>query len=116
MIDEKTMTLLKELFINCSPYFLGLGDAQRQKLIMDIASSGEEGINVNSLAAISNLSRPAVSHHLKVLKDYGLVISVKKGTQIFYRLKLLDAMKKVRALLDEMEKIAVKLNFESMES
>lgn len=110
MIDKNTMSLVTELFEKCSPVFLGLGDAQRQKLILDIAESGKEGINVNSLAAKSNLSRPAVSHHLKVLRDYGLVQQMKNGTQIFYKISLMTAMENFRALLDEMTKIASSFN------
>lgn len=112
MIDENTMNEVRNLFENCSPIFIGLGDSQRQKLLLDISESGECGTNVSSLASKSNLSRPAVSHHLKVLKDCGLVTSVKKGTQIFYKLKIVGAMQKVQALLDEMKKIVEDLGVE----
>ncbi|MBQ0052720.1 MAG: winged helix-turn-helix transcriptional regulator [Treponema sp.] len=110
MIEEKTMKRARELFENCSPVFLALGDAQRQNLVMDIAESGEEGLNVSTLASKSHLSRPAISHHLKVLKDYGLLEPVKKGTQIFYKLKIVDAVESVQLLLDEMKAIIEKLD------
>ena len=109
MDDEKTTEKVKKLFEDCSPVFIGLGDEQRQKLILDIAEAGTDGINVTSLAAKSHLSRPAVSHHLKVLKDCGLIVPLKKGTQIFYRLNLLEPMERVRKLMDEMDRtLAIK--------
>lgn len=68
----------------CVPIFIAFGDEVRQHLFFDIALSGENGINVNSLTEKSHLSRPAISYHLKVLKSAGLVKYAKKGTQIFY--------------------------------
>ena len=79
MIDKATLEKTKSLFDKCSPLFLALGDSQRQKILMDIAEAGE--INVSDLASMSSLSRPAVSHHLKLLKDYGVVAAIKKGTK-----------------------------------
>ena len=61
------------MFNSCSPLFIALGDEVRQKLVLDIVDAGAEGINVKNLSAKSRLSRPAISHHLKVLKDSGLI-------------------------------------------
>ena len=71
---------------------------------MDIAEAGKEGINV------SNLSRPAISHHLKVLKDSGLIKPKKLGTQIFYQLNLSENFKTVSELITSMENILAKIN------
>ena len=76
------------MFNSCSPLFIALGDKVRQKLLLDILDAGSEGINVKNLSAKSRLSRPAISHHLKVLKDSGLIEPEKVGTQIFYRIDL----------------------------
>ena len=43
---------------------------------------------MKNLSAKSRLSRPAISHHLKVLKDSGLIEPEKVGTQIFYRIDM----------------------------
>lgn len=110
MIEKKSMEQARALFARCSPVFLALGDSQRQKLVLDIAEAAEDGMNVSALAAKSNLSRPAVSHHLKVLKTYGLVNPVKSGTQIFYRLNIFDAMDSLRSLLDEIDAIIENAN------
>ena len=77
---------------------------------MDIAEAGKEGINVSNLSAKSKLSRPAISHHLKVLKDSGLIKPLKVGTQIFYQLNLSENFKTVSELINSMENILKKIN------
>ncbi|HBG66460.1 MAG TPA: ArsR family transcriptional regulator [Treponema sp.] len=88
MIEKKELRRLHGMFNSCSPLFIALGDKVRQKLLLDILDAGSEGINVKNLSAKSRLSRPAISHHLKVLKDSGLIEPEKVGTQIFYRIDL----------------------------
>ena len=79
MIDKSKMEQAASLFEQCSPLFMALGDNVRQKLIMFLMESGFEGINVGNLASKTHLSRPAVSHHLKILKDAG----VKRVLKVF---------------------------------
>jgi DNA-binding transcriptional ArsR family regulator len=59
-----------------------LGDATRQA-IFDRLSDGPRP--VGELAAGLPVSRPAVSQHLKVLKDVGLVSDQRDGTRRLYR-------------------------------
>ena len=104
-IDQKKIEQALEKFKICSPIFIALGDTTRQKICLDLASRGLEGLNVADLAGRSILSRPAISHHLKVLKDAGIVEPIKKGTQIFYRLKLKDSLVPMKKLFDTVEEI-----------
>ncbi len=85
----------------CGPVFLALGDEVRQKLIIDILEAGEDGINVSSLTSKSSLSRPAISHHLKVLKNSGFVKTVKNGTQVFYRISVSENFSEIDKLITE---------------
>lgn len=105
MIDPVKLAQAQEDFKVCVPIFTALGDSTRQKLCLDLAAAGIEGINVADLAGKSILSRPAISHHLKVLKDSGIVEPLKKGTQIFYKLRLKDALVPMKALIDTVEEI-----------
>jgi DNA-binding transcriptional ArsR family regulator len=59
-----------------------LGDPTRQA-IFDRLSDGPRP--VGELAALLPVSRPAVSQHLKVLKDVGLVIDRHEGTRRLYQ-------------------------------
>ena len=83
---------------------------------MDIAEAGNEGINVSNLSAKSNLSRPAISHHLKVLKDAGLIRPLKVGTQIFYQLNLTENFKTIHELIKSMENILSKIDEQKKEA
>lgn len=103
-----TETELQEIynqFHACAPIFIALGDEIRQKLILDIVDAHETGINVTNLSAKSKLSRPAISHHLKVLKDCGLVKPIKVGTQIFYRINLKKNLESIAALISSVQEI-----------
>lgn len=62
-----------------------LGDENRQHLILTMMQMGDcSGVRVVDVAAKTNLSRPAVSHHLQILKDAGLLKTRKEGTKIYY--------------------------------
>lgn len=63
--------------------FNALGDGHR-RLIVELLGSG--GRSVRDIAEALPISRPAVSRHLKLLKDAGLVVEEPRGTQRIYRL------------------------------
>jgi DNA-binding transcriptional ArsR family regulator len=76
--------------------FAALGDPTRRVIFERLA---RRPMSVGRLAAGLPVTRPAVSQHLKVLKDAGLVIDRQEGTARVYRLdpRGLEAM---RAYLD----------------
>ena len=62
-----------------------LGDEMRQHLILVMMQSGDcSGMRVNDIAEKTRLSRPAVSHHLQILKDAGIVKMRRVGTKNYY--------------------------------
>ena len=63
--------------------FAALGDPTRRKIFELVA---EQPAAVVDLARELPVSRPAVSQHLKVLKEAGLVIESAEGTRRIYRL------------------------------
>lgn len=105
MLNEDELHKIYSQFRICAPIFIALGDEIRQKLILDIVDSHEKGINVTNLSAKSKLSRPAISHHLKVLKDSGLIKPIKVGTQIFYRLNLKQNLEEVAKLITSVQNV-----------
>jgi DNA-binding transcriptional ArsR family regulator len=58
-------------------------------------------IAVNELASMLPVTRPAVSQHLKVLKDVGLVTDTKTGTRRLYQLDP-EGVARLRAHFDQM--------------
>lgn len=73
-----------------------LGDATRREIFERLADRPRA---VGELAAELPISRPAVSQHLKVLKDAGLVIDQRAGNRRVYQLNP-DGVGALRAQLD----------------
>ena len=65
--------------------FAALSDPVRLHLLSMITAAGLAGACVCDLIEPSGRSQPTVSHHLKVLRDAGLVTSEKRGTWAWYR-------------------------------
>ena len=63
--------------------FDALGDPHRRRIVELL---GEGGRSVREIADQLPISRPAVSRHLRLLKDAGLVTEQARGTQRIYRL------------------------------
>lgn len=67
--------------------------------ILDCLRSGPRA--VGEIAAGMTISRPAVSQHLKVLKDSGLVAETRQGTRHYFAIAP-DGIGALRAYLDEL--------------
>jgi DNA-binding transcriptional ArsR family regulator len=74
-----------------------LGDPTRRAIFERLAAGP---LAVGELARELPVSRPAVSQHLKVLKDAGLVIDRRAGTRRLYQLDP-DGVGALRAYLDQ---------------
>lgn len=70
----------------CRQVLTALGDETRLHLLGIMLQNACGGSRVIDIAAQTNLFRPAVSHHLRVLKDAGIVKSRREGTCIYYYL------------------------------
>jgi ArsR family transcriptional regulator len=75
--------------------FKALADPTRVAIVNRLAQ-GE--CCVCDLNAAFDLSQPTISHHLKVLRDAGLVRSTRRGTWAYYRLEQ-DAVRQLRQTL-----------------
>jgi ArsR family transcriptional regulator, arsenate/arsenite/antimonite-responsive transcriptional repressor len=64
--------------------FKALADPTRVAMVNRLAAADE--CCVCDLNAAFDLSQPTISHHLKVLRDAGLVESSRRGTWAYYRL------------------------------
>jgi DNA-binding transcriptional ArsR family regulator len=63
--------------------FEALGDPHRRAIVELLGSGGR---SVREIADRLPISRPAVSRHLRLLKDAGLVVEEPRGTRRIYRL------------------------------
>ena len=71
-----------------APVFRALGDPGRLRLLSFLAAQPGGEACVCHLTAPLGLSQPTVSHHLKVLTDAGLLERERRGTWMYYRLRL----------------------------
>jgi len=67
-----------------SRFFFALGDTTRQQILL-VFEPGEE-ICVNNIARLFKISRPAISHHLKVLRNAELLVCEKRGKEVYYHI------------------------------
>lgn len=77
--------------------FVALGDEHRQRILLTFEKG--ERLTVGQIAAVSTLSRPAVSHHLKILRAAGVLLAEKEGKEVHLRVNrevLLESFDTVR--------------------
>ncbi|MFC5061885.1 ArsR/SmtB family transcription factor [Actinomycetospora atypica] len=67
--------------------FKALGDPVRLRLLSLIASHAGGEACVCDLTGVFELSGPTISHHLKVLREAGLITGERRGTWIYYRVR-----------------------------
>lgn len=65
-----------------SRVFSALGDEHRQRILL-LFEQGER-LNVGQIAAVSTLTRSTVSHHLKILREAGVLESEKIGKEVWF--------------------------------
>ena len=63
--------------------FVALGEEHRQRILL-MFEPGER-LNVGQIVAASTLSRSAVAHHLKVLREAGVLRAEKIGKEMWYQ-------------------------------
>ncbi len=81
---EKQMECIPktEDFQTLSDLFRLLGDTSRLRIFWILCHCEECVINIS---AMMNMSSPAVSHHLKVLKAGRLIVSRRDGKEVYYK-------------------------------
>ena len=85
MCTKTEIEKLAEDFENCRKVLAALGDENRQHLILEMMKMEDcSGARVGDITERTHLSRPAVSHHLQILKDAGILKVRKEGTKNFY--------------------------------
>lgn len=82
---EKEIKGLASEFQTCQKAMLALGDENRQHIVLMMMQMGKcHGARVGDITEKTNLSRPAVSHHLQILKDAGILKMRREGTKNYY--------------------------------
>ena len=103
MPKTKTWTLndVALTFRACESLFHALGDPARQRIVLLLAEY--ERLNVNQITEMMHLARPSISHHLKVLKDAGLVSLARESRENFYSLLWDEPIGRLKLLIEQSE-------------
>lgn len=90
-IDDKTLQA-----------FSAVTEPTRLQILLLLGEKGR--LCVGEIAGHFRISRPAVSHHLKILKDNGLVLGEKSGQEIYYTVDIGNLVAKLRVFTDSLER------------
>ena len=74
--------LLPDDWLVLARVFTALGDEHRQRILL-LFEPGER-LNVGQIAEVSTLARSTVSHHLKILREAGVLQSEKIGKEVWF--------------------------------
>lgn len=85
MNKQDQLNIIREDFIKSQKVLLAIGDETRQSILLVLMGTDcQTGLRVGDITEQTHLSRPAVSHHLKILRDAGVILMRKEGTKNFY--------------------------------
>lgn len=86
---EPDIKELEKDFNRCRPILTAIGDEVRQSILIALMhNTCSEGMRVGEITACTHLSRPAISHHLKIMKDAGIIRMRKEKTMTFYHINI----------------------------
>lgn len=106
MGNVQELARIRALFRKNRPYFSALGNEERQALVLLMLEG--RNLSVGELAERTRLSRPTVSHHLKILKDAGMVSPRKHGNKTIYCVKPGQYLTALGELINEAKRLAHK--------
>ena len=95
-MNKNYMRAIPREWRTISKVYAALGDEHRQRILLTFEPG--ERLNIGEIVAVSTLSRTAVSHHLRILREAGVLLSRKEGKEVYFwinKLFLVDAMETV---------------------
>ena len=92
---------IREGFVKCRKLLVAIGDETRQTIIT-VLMGNCTGMRVGEITARTHLSRPAVSHHMKIMLDCGLVHLDRQGTKNYYSLNIGEDFQNLFTLVDHL--------------
>jgi len=86
--------------------FKALGDEKRLKIIKMLGSNADEVFCVSDVAKQLEISQPATSQHIKILKNIGILEENRRGFRVFYTINL-EVLTIYKKNIDELFKKAI---------
>ncbi|MEF9941128.1 MAG: metalloregulator ArsR/SmtB family transcription factor [Lachnospiraceae bacterium] len=85
-------------FLEAAETFQYLGDSKRLSILWILCHQEE---CVQQIAATVQMSEPAVSYHLRILKQHGLIRSRREGKEVYYTLENDKKASLVHQMIDD---------------
>jgi ArsR family transcriptional regulator, arsenate/arsenite/antimonite-responsive transcriptional repressor len=82
-MNTNYMRALPKVWRPMAKVFIALGHEHRQRIMLTFQKG--ERLTVGQISEVSTLSRPAVSHHLKILRTAGVLEAEKIGKEVYLR-------------------------------
>lgn len=89
-------------FMAVADIFRQLGDTTRIRIFWLLCHCEECVLNIS---ALMEMSSPAISHHLRVLKSSGLIVSRREGKEVYYRAADTDQCRLLHQMIEEVMEI-----------
>lgn len=96
------MRALPKAWTRTADVFMALGDSHRQRILLTFDK--QEQLTITQIAAIAPLSRTAVTHHVKVLEQAGILVAEKYGREVLFHIDrnlLQDTLQSVLNYIDD---------------
>ena len=106
--DQKNILFVRQAlsgvdeFRTVSELFSLLGDPTRIRIFWLLCHCEQCVLNI---AALLEMSSPAVSHHLRTLRDTGLIVGRREGKEVFYRAADSEAAQLLHRMIEEIMRI-----------
>jgi DNA-binding transcriptional ArsR family regulator len=96
VMNKNYMRTIPREWRTISKVYAALGDEHRQRILLTFEP--DERLNIGAIVAVSTLSRTAVSHHLRILREAGVLQRRKEGKEVYFWINkkfLIEAMETV---------------------
>ncbi len=90
-------------FQKIAEIFKQIGDATRVRIFFLLCHYEE---CVTNISAMLNMSSPAISHHLRPLRNSGLIVSRREGKEVYYRAADTAQSQLLHQMIEEVMEIA----------
>ena len=81
-MNRDYMRSIPKAWRNIAKVYTALGDEHRQRILLTFERG--ERLNIGQVVEVSTLSRTAVSHHLRVLREARVLSSEKRGKEVYF--------------------------------
>ena len=92
-----------ERFEIAADIFKQLSDTTRLRIFWMLCHTEQ---CVTNISALMDMSSPAVSHHLRVLRSCGLIVSRREGKEVYYRASQGDVAQLLHRIIEQVMEIA----------